>query len=66
MGWSDWFTDSNGDKVSTKVESDNYGGIREHFLRSTDGDKSNHSHTVVHHKSSGSKSAHHDVAKKKR
>ena len=66
MGWSSWFSDGSGEKVSTKTESDGRGGSRTHFLRSTGGSKSNHSHTVVHNKSSGQKSAHHNPAKSRR
>lgn len=45
MGWSGWFSDSNGDKVNEKTEKTD-SGSREHFLRSSD-DRNDHSHVIV-------------------
>ena len=64
--WSGWFKDDNGDKVNAKNESHSDGSVSQHYLRSKDGDRSNHSHTVVHHKTSGRTTAHHNPAKKSR
>jgi len=59
MGWSDWFRDSNGDKVSSKTESRKDGSSTEHHLRDTGSGRNDHQHIVVERDSSGrTESAH--------
>jgi len=53
MGWSDWFSDSNGDSVSSKTESRSDGGTTEHYLRDTGSGKDNHQHIVIDKDSGG-------------
>jgi len=61
MGWSDWFSDSSGGKVSEKVSTDSHGNTKTEYLRTEDnaksGSKNDHSHVVVRESANGSKSA---------
>ena len=53
MSWTNWFK-HDGDKefTSEKVEKTE-SGTKEHVMISKDGDRSNHSHVVVHKDESG-------------
>lgn len=68
MGWSDWFSSSDGEASSKDVEPDESrsGNVETHYIstagsgthHSGGGDRDNHNHVVVQHKPDGTKSAH--------
>jgi len=64
MSWGPWKSDGK-ESVKTKKES-GHGNKTTHWLRSTRGDKSNHTHVSITTKSSGRKSAHAAGPKKNR
>lgn len=65
MGFGKWFSDG-GEKVSTKTERSG-NRVTQHTLRSTGGDKSNHTHVVTHtNTSTGRTTAHGNGPKKER
>jgi hypothetical protein len=64
MGWGKWFTDDRGDKVKEKTVERNDGGRREETLRTTSGDRSDHSHVVVNYNSEGKITSAHGAPEK--
>lgn len=64
--WSDWFSDSNGDKVSEKTVERDDGGRTEHYIRDTGGSKSDHQHIIVEKDSSGRAERAHGIPNKSR
>lgn len=64
MGWSPWKNDGK-ERVSSKTTRSG-GDKTTHWLRSTNGDRSNHTHVSITRKSSGKSSAHAAGPKKRR
>lgn len=68
MGWGGWFSSGNGEAASKNVDSESSrsGNAETHHIstagggkhHSGGGDRGNHSHTIVQHKSGGTKSSH--------
>lgn len=63
MSWKGWFKDEKGHQVNEKSETTSKGS-REHYLRSSTGDRSKHSHVVVNRGHDGKISSAHGAPEK--
>jgi len=53
MGWTKWFSDGTGEKMSEKVTVREDGSSKYESLRSNEGSKSDHQHVYINRDSSG-------------